>query len=124
MKTRKTVRKYLLPKEKINFSANSPWELLGDIKKLDAKYLFEPTMTMEYSNETLQQFVNGEIEIEFPTVKIHNVDIERTVKNVTEASSLARTHDDQQAVYLFTQERRAEIPTDFKKSHFNMKGKK
>ena len=31
------VRKYEIPKEFINFDANSPWELAGDLRKLPTK---------------------------------------------------------------------------------------
>ena len=70
------VRKYEIPKEFINFDANSPWELAGDLRKLPKKYLSEPALTEKFSNEELIKYGNGEIELSFVHIPCHNVDIE------------------------------------------------
>ena len=70
------------------------------------------------SNEELIAFANGDIDLKFPFIKCHNVDIERAVKHTTIASSKGRNHDEIQSYILHTRERLEKVPTDFNKRHF------
>ena len=73
----KKVRKFQVPKQYINFDARNPWELAGDLDKLPKKFLHEPNLTKQFTNNELLKYANGEIELQFPFIKLHNVDIER-----------------------------------------------
>ena len=117
-KNKKKVRKYLIPKDYINFDASSPWELVGDWEKLPKIFIHEPNFTKNISNDDLKKYANNEIELEWPFIKCHNVDIERNVKYTTESCIKGKDHDEQQAIRLITKERRDKLPTDFNKKDF------
>ena len=112
------VRKYMVPRDYINFDADTPWELLGDLRKLPENFLSEPALTKIFSDEQLMAYADGETELEFPSIPCHNVSIEKSVKQTSIASKKGTSHDDVQSYLLHTQERLDKVPTDFNKSHF------
>ena len=71
----KKVRKFMVPKAHIDFEAKNPYELAGDIDKLPKKFVHEPNLTKYFSKDELLKYANGEMELEFPFIKLHNVDI-------------------------------------------------
>ena len=71
----KKVRKFMVPKNHIDFDATNPYELAGDIDKLPKKFVHEPNLTKCFTKEELLKYANGEMELEFPFIKLHNVDI-------------------------------------------------
>ena len=65
----------MVPKAHIDFEAKNPFELAGDIDKLPKKFVHEPNLTKCFTKEELLKYANGEMELEFPFIKLHNVDI-------------------------------------------------
>ena len=74
-KTEVTVRKFLIPKDFINFDATTPWELVGDWDKLPERYINEPNLTKHIPDDELIRYGNREIELEWLSIKCHNVEI-------------------------------------------------
>ena len=84
--------------------------------RIPIEFITEPPMLKKYSIEELEAHVLGTKIIELPNVPCHSTNVERAVKNTTEASRKAIGKSNQKALILTVQKSRNELSNRFKKS--------
>ena len=110
------VRKFFCPKEFINFEAENFFELL-DWDNLPLEFLTEPPMLRKYNMQQLRDHVSGEVPIILENIPCHSTNVERAVKNCTEACKKAIGYVAQKALILTTQKSRNDTATYWTKTN-------
>ena len=101
----------------INFKAKSYTELI-DFDSIQSKFITEPPLLFDYSEDQLRACTEGVDLPDFPDLPAHSQNVERAVAATTEAAANAIGLEDMHALILRIRKARDELPKDAKKSNF------
>ena len=116
----KKVRKFKLPKNRLNMEAKHYSEML-DWSKMKPSEITEPPLLRKYSDEELKQFSEGLIELEMSQIPCHSQAVERFVALTSSAAISEIGYTKRHANILNKQKSYQKFPSNFKKSHFSPK---